>query len=272
MTSCRGDAERIASAELDQPCPDANERLCLVPCSGDGTVQEVVNALVSRPTANGLLGLAPGGRCNDFATTFGISRHPQRIAATLLAGCPRRIDLGRINGRCFCTVAALGFDAAVSRYVNDTRLPFSGTPAYTFATLRLLFDFRPFKARLTFDEGHIEDDIFLCASANTPTYGVGMRIAPDADPADGLLDVCVVSRMSRLKGLNLLRSVLRGRHTRLPGVRMLRTSQLKIETAVPHEAWADGEHVADTPLTIAVAPRAVELLAPAPDQLAPPCT
>ena len=259
-TTASDDAERIARDVLDNAGFD--ERICLVPCGGDGTVQEVVNAMLRRRESRAVLGLAPGGRCNDFASTFGITPDAEKIADTLLAGRTRCVDVGRINDRYYCTIAAMGFDAAVSRYVNDTKLPLAGTMAYIIGTLRVLLTFAPVAVRLKYDGTQIEEELFLVATANTPSYGGKMRIAPAADVADGLLDVCIVSKMSRLSGLNLLRAVLQGRHTELPGVRFVRTAAIEIETADRREVWADGEFVTDTPVRIEAIPRALEIVTP----------
>ncbi len=259
-TTASDDAERIARGGLQSA--GADERICLVPCGGDGTVQEVVNAMLSRRKSRAVMGLVPGGRCNDFASTFGITPDAELIADTLLSGHTRRVDVGRINNRYYCTIAATGFDAAVSRYVNDTKLPLAGTMAYIVGTLRVLLTFKPVAVRLKYDETVIEEELFLVATANTPSYGGKMRIAPTADVADGLLDVCIVSKMSRLSGLGLLRAVLRGRHTKLPGVRFVRTAAIEIETADRREVWADGEFITDTPVKIEAVPQALEVVIP----------
>ncbi len=262
VTAAPGHAETIARTALQRAGDDRSKRLCVVPCGGDGTTQEVVNALLNRPDAGGVLGLAPCGRCNDFASTFGIRPDPNQIVDLLLANQTRRVDVGRINDRYFCTIAAMGFDAAVSRYVNDTRLPFAGTLAYVFGTLRVLLTFKPVTVRLKYDDSSFEGQLFLAASANTTSYGGRMRIAPNADITDGLLEVCLVSKLSRTGGLNLLQSVLRGRHTELTGVRFVRTPSLEIETAERQEVWADGEYVTDTPVKIEIVPRALEIVSP----------
>ncbi len=259
-TTASDDAEPIARDALDDAGSD--ERMCLVPCGGDGTVQEVVNAMLSRRESVAVLGLAPGGRCNDFASTFGITPDAGHITDTLLAGRTRRVDVGRINDRYYCTIAAMGFDAAVSRYVDDTKLPLAGTMAYIVGTLRVLLTFEPVAVRLKYDDTLIEEELFLVATANTPSYGGKMRIAPAADVADGLLEVCIVSKMSRLSGLILLRAVLRGRHTELPGVRFVRTAAIEIETADRREVWADGEFVTDTPVRIEAVPQGLEVVTP----------
>ena len=275
FTTQRGGAESLARRTLQQHQAKhrADSRLCIVACGGDGTVQEVVNAIahetrpsepvaVSEQPPRPILGLAPAGRCNDFASALGIGRDAQQVARVLLAGHARAVDLGRVDGRYFCTVAALGFDAAVSRYVNDMRLPLRGTIAYLYGALRVLVSYRPAQVRIASNDAAFEGPLFLTASANTPSYGGQMRIAPQASPLDGLLDVCMVSALSRWRVLRLIRHVIKGRHVGLPEVRMMRTPSLRIESAMRQEIWADGEHIGQTPATIEVVPHAIEVLLP----------
>ncbi len=262
-TTARGEAESIAREVIDERPATTNGRVCLVACGGDGTIQEVVNAICAGPPGAAVLGVAPGGRCNDFAAAFGIRRDPEDVARVLLGGRTRPIDLGRINDRYFCTVAAMGFDAAVSRYVNDMMMPLTGTAAYVYGTLQMLSRYRPVEVRLSCDASTYEGPLFLAASANTSSYGGRMKIAPQASPHDGLLDLCQVSVLSRLRVVRLLHRVLSGRHVGLPEVRLRRTRCLTIEAAEPQEVWADGEFVAQTPVTIEAVPNALEMMVPA---------
>ncbi|HEY3244504.1 MAG TPA: diacylglycerol kinase family protein, partial [Phycisphaerae bacterium] len=271
FTTARGAAESIARDAIDSR--PADRTLCLVPCGGDGTIQEVVNAmLVPGATASDrvILGVAPGGRCNDFASAFGIRPDARQIAEVLRAGHTEQIDVGRVNERCFCTVAALGFDAAVARFVNQMKMPLVGTPAYVYGVLRVLFRYDAVPMRLTLgtprgNERVIDGPVFLAATANTESYGGKMRIAPGASPRDGQLDLCLVSEISRGRVLRLLHRVLKGRHTELPEIEMIRTPSLRIESATPQEIWADGEFHATTPATIEVLPGALRMLVPRQD-------
>jgi diacylglycerol kinase (ATP) len=126
-TTAAGDASRIAieACSLNGGRPNL-----IVACGGDGCVQEVAGALASVREADGgggpVMGLAPAGRCNDFARAMGISANPISITETLQGGQPEDVDLGRCNGRVFCTVATVGVDAEVSRYVDTMRMPLRG--------------------------------------------------------------------------------------------------------------------------------------------------
>jgi len=262
-TAASGDAERFAQEAMVINSPAS---ACIVACGGDGSVQEIANALASaRPAlcdACPALGLAPAGRCNDFARAFRIPTDPAVIADVLLNGRALPTDLGRVNGRYFCTVATAGADADVSSYVNSMRMPLRGTLAYLYGAIRVLIHYRPYDMKITSDFGVIERPMLLASTANTSCYGGAIRIAPDADPADGRLDLCVVDRVSRLRAIALIPSLLAGRHGRCPAVHFHRTERLTIESPRPLEIWADGERIARTPATIEVAPAAIRVVRP----------
>ena len=262
-TAGPGEAERIArevsSAEQSRPT-------CVVGCGGDGTLQEIANALAALKDVLGsacpVMGLAPAGRCNDFARELGVRRDPVAIADVLLRGEPRAIDLGRVNDRCFCTVATMGADAEVSSYVDTMKMPLRGTIAYIYGALRVLSRYRGHRVRITGDFGVIDQPVFLASSANTSSYGGAIKIAPGADPTDGKLDLCVIDQVSRLRAFSILWAVLSGRHRGRSEVRFIRTQSLRIEADEPLEVWADGERVAHTPVDIEVVPEAIQVLVP----------
>mgnify|MGYP001564258506 CR=1 FL=1 len=262
-TAASGDAERIARAAM---ASGTRPLRCVVACGGDGTVQEIANALADARSSLGdacpTLGLAPAGRCNDFARAFRIPTDPAAMADILVNGHALPADLGRVNGRYFCTVATAGVDAEVSSFVDTMRMPLRGTLAYLYGAIRVLIRYRPYDMTITGDFGVIERPVLLASTANTSCYGGAIRIAPDADPTDGLLDLCVIDRVTRLRAIALIPALLAGKHGRCPAVHFLRTQRLTIESRRPLELWADGERIARTPATIEVVPAALRVLQP----------
>ena len=263
-TAGPGEAERIAR---EVSGAGQSRPTCVVGCGGDGTLQEIANALAALKDPLGeacpAMGLAPAGRCNDFARELGVPRDPVAIADVLVRGEARAIDLGRGNGRYFCTVATMGADAEVSSYVDSMRMPLRGTIAYIYGALCVLSRYRPYRVRITGDFGVIEQPVFLASSANTSSYGGAIKIAPGADPTDGRLDLCIIDRVSRFRAFAILSAVLSGRHAQRSEVRFIRTPRLRIEADEPLEVWADGEKVARTPVDIEVVPGAIRVLVPA---------
>ncbi len=298
QTSRQGDAERITrEAIADRSQLDH----CIVACGGDGTIQEVANAVASIPNsararsgpmrcstsllpplargddkvvslpdseeccgddAGPVMGLAPAGRCNDFARALGISAKPEAVVDTLVNGKPGPVDLGKVNDRYFCTVATVGIDAEVTSFVDSMRMPLTGTLAYLYGALRVLARYQPRTLRIAGDFGTIEHPVFIASSANTSSYGGAIPIAPDAVPTDGQLDLCVIRHVSRLRAFTLVPTVLAGRHESLPETRFIRTRHLQIDADRPVELWADGELIAHTPATIEAAPGAIQVMLP----------
>lgn len=253
-TTKRGHAEELVGRAVAQ-----GAQVVMV-VGGDGTVHEAAQALAGSAAA---LAPMPAGRCNDFCRALGLGPDPEALVAAVAGGASRVVDLARVNGRNYCTVGAVGFDAEVSRYVDLMKAPLWGQPAYLYAVLRTLGSYRPPQVHLTWDDGHYHGPLFLAAVANTPTYGNQIRIAPQAVPDDGHLDICLVRPPSALKVLRLLPSVLGGRHGKVPEVSFLRTRKVEITCDRPMELWADGEPVAASPLKVEILPHALKVVAPA---------
>lgn len=260
FTERRGDGERIAAGALGESdqFPDM-----IVACGGDGTIQEIANALVKSRDWNGAsppaLALAPAGRCNDFARVLGISPTVESIVGAITDGEPRSVDLGCVNGRHFCTVATAGIDAEVTDFVDHMRMPLAGTPAYVYGALRVLLRYRPYHVRMEGDFGTVECPIFIASTANTSSYGGAIPIAPSASPVDGQLDVCVITYMSKLRALAMIPRVMRGRHLVHPQVHFVRTRRYTLSSREPLELWADGERIATTPATVEIVPAAISV-------------
>ena len=254
-TSARGEAEAFAAEAVRAGYA------CVAACGGDGTVHEVVNALAGTDVS---LAILPCGRGNDFARAMGIPSAPEKAASVLLQGYVRPIDLGKVNDRYFATVVTLGFDSEVARLVYEGRVPFKGTAAYLWGLARMLRVYRGVALRMSGDFGTIDQTVLLAATGNTSTYGGGIRIAPNASPADGALDICLVRMMSASRILRVFPRVYWGGHLTHPGIFSYRTASLSMETERPVVMFADGEPVGETPAEITAVPGALRVLCPDP--------
>jgi len=233
----------------------------VVACGGDGTLQEIATSLENSATAFGIL---PGGRCNDFAHALGISKRDsiEKLVGILTSNKPRAIDLGAMGEKRFLTVATLGFDSEVSRFVETRKLWVKGTLSYLYGIARVAAGFQisahDFARRL----GERDERMLLAATGNTPCYGGAMQIAPSAKLDDGLLDICAVKQVSRWTVLGILPKVIKGTHTTHPAVTMLQSGRLEIETPDgPQYICADGETLGQTPCAFEVKRGALKVLA-----------
>lgn len=252
-TSARGEAEAFASEAV------GSGYSCVAACGGDGTVHEVVNALAGTDVA---LGILPCGRGNDFARAAGIPQSAEKAAAVLSQGHARAFDLGKVNDRYFATVVTLGFDSEVARLVYDGAVPFKGMAAYLWGVARMLRIYKGVGLHMTGDFGTINQTVLLAATGNTTTYGGGIKIAPNASPTDGALDICLVHMMSAGRILRVFPRVYWGGHLNHPSVFSYRTGRLKLETNEPVVLFADGEPVGETPAEIIAVPGALRVMVP----------
>ena len=243
VTTAKGEVERLAREAAGK-----DVRQVLV-CGGDGTVHEAVNALAGTRTA---LAILPGGRGNDLAATLGVPIDPAGAVRHLLRGGVRRIDLGVVNGRRFATVAGIGFDAEVAMRTNRGGWRGAGRLAYVGGILASLAAFRAPRLVVTAGDARRDGRYLICAVSNTGRYGGGVLIAPDARADDGLLDLCLIGQVSRLRLLRLLPSAYSGGHTRAREVEMLRGAVVTVESDAPLPIIADGEAVGHTPARFTV--------------------
>jgi diacylglycerol kinase (ATP) len=248
------------AADLARGCV-ADGVEALVVCGGDGLVHLGVQAVAGTGVP---LGLIPSGTGNDVARYLGLPRtDPVAAADRIIASRRRTIDLARSGDRWFVTVLAAGFDAMVNERANAMTWP-RGQMRYNLATLAELRTFRPIPYTLQLDSGSgvetVEHEAMLVAVGNGPSFGGGLRITEGALLDDGVLDVVVITRMSRSK---LVRSYPRLFTGRIDGVaeyvhRRVRSVTIAAPGIV---AYADGERFGPLPLTVECVPAALEVIA-----------
>jgi diacylglycerol kinase (ATP) len=252
----RSDGPADLEAQARRIAEAGDERLLVA--GGDGTLHHAIRGLAGSETA---LGIIPFGSGNDFARALNVPLEPEAALRHALDSPIRRIDLGRVDGEPFACVASLGFDAEAAGVAHRTRLV-RGRWLYPYAVARTLLAFRAPRLRIETEEGGFEGEAMLAAAANTPCYGGGMQIAPDARLDDGLLDLVVVERISRPRLLRLFPRVYGGSHTGYPEVRLLRVASARIHADRRLGFFADGEPLADCDGSLVEAwPRALAVAA-----------
>lgn len=239
---------------------------------GDGTIHRHLPALVRLHLP---VLIVPAGSGNDFARALNLRsvQDSLRVWHGFESGKIRAqaIDLGVVvpstspeRIHYFCCVAGCGLDSAAARRANQMPRWLRGHGGYALALLPALLKFPAFSLRLTQFNGkdHTEAEklTLLAAFANTQFYGDGMRIAPEADLADGKLDICRINKLSPLKLLSMFPTVYFGRHLLLPEVEYSRAERVHLQTGTPLEIYADGEFVCETPAEISVAAGALRVI------------
>lgn len=254
------------AAEAARACRDAVAAgaAALVVAGGDGTVHLALQAVAGTGVP---LGVLPAGTGNDFAAAVGVPpdlpRAAQTLAEALRTGRSRAVDLARATGpggydQWFGAVLGAGFDAVVNERANTLRWP-RGRRRYDLAIAAELVGLRARSYRIRLDDDLLELAAVLVAVGNTTSYGGGMRMCPQADPTDGLLDVVVGGPISRTTLLRLKPRVHDGTHVRHPAVATYRVRTVEIH-AEGITAYADGERACALPVRVVADPGALRLL------------
>ncbi len=227
---------------------------------GDGLIGAVADAIKH---TDGVLGVVPGGRGNDFARTLGIGLEPVAACDVLANGVVRELDLGEVGGRTFIGIASCGFDSDANRIANETKLV-SGNMVYAYGALRALVSWKPATFTVRLDGGEPRTVRgYSVAAANSKAYGGGMLLAPHAALDDGMLEVVTISHAPKLRFLRLLPTVFKGEHIRQPNVEVNRAREVEISADRPFTVFADGDPIGELPARIRALPSAIRVLVPA---------
>jgi diacylglycerol kinase family enzyme len=160
--------------------------------------------------------------------------------------------------RYFVNAAGIGFDAAVAQRARAGRG--SGTVPYLIAVLETLRAYAPFSASVSLDGGTVSAGPFAAiVIANGAHYGGGMKIAPAANPADGLIDLVILGDLGRIELLRWLPTVYRGKHLANPKVTAWSGRTVDIDAAAGLPMHLDGEPAEGPPVRLSVCPRALRL-------------
>ncbi len=235
QTTVAGEERDLAAAGARAGWP------LVVAAGGDGTVHGAANGLLraGRPaTALGVLGIGTG---NDFARLVGASGKVAEGVAALEHGEERLFDVGEVAGEYFTNSFGVGFDTAVLQQMQ--RMPaLRGSALYAAAVYRAFLRFRAPTIEIQANGRRESSPAMLTEVAIGRTAGGGFRLTPEADPCDGLFDVCMIRRVGIWSFLRYVPRVIAGTHASLPPVSAFQTDALRLSTpGVPLVAHLDGE-------------------------------
>ncbi|HYH06671.1 MAG TPA: diacylglycerol kinase family protein [Thermoanaerobaculia bacterium] len=231
----------------------------IVVCGGDGTLNLAVREF---DLARGTLALIPAGSGDDFAKVMGIPRDVRRACEVVLNGRIREVDVALANDIRYLGVAGLGFDSEVADYANRNVKFLRGSAVYLYAIFRVLPRFTPRPVKLRTDNGTRDEHIMFAAVGNTRQYGGGIRITPDAVVDDGLLDLCLVHRTTRVQLLKTLPQAYTGAHVRSPFVETGRGREFHFASEQALAVYADGEPLTRTPVSFRLAAEKLRIVVP----------
>ena len=218
FTEYQGHASVIATEQYEKGAE------IIVAVGGDGTINEIAKTLIDKEVK---LAVIPFGSGNGFARHFGLPLGFAGAVEVLKKGCSKKIDIGMVNGKPFFCTSGLGFDA-------ETGYQFShfgkrGFFSYAFSFIRVFKLYKSVNYTLYFNNEKIERNAFFINVANISQLGYNFKIAPDASADDGHLDLVIVNKFPKWKGLIMAFQSFLGNIHRNPYVEYHKIRKIKIE-------------------------------------------
>ena len=262
-TTAAGDAGRLAAS-----CEAARHAVIAV-AGGDGTINEVVNALAQRDGDVPALAIVPLGTANVLAHELGLGFSAAAIARTMTAGRALSVRPGEaVNGaasRCFSLMAGAGFDAKVVAGVSPSSKRRWGRAAYVWRSLVETQRYRPVRYSVEIDGTRYEAASVIVTRSRH--YAGPYVVAPNAALGEPLLHVCLFERWGRAHALRFGLALVTGRLPRADGYRVVTGRDVRISVRgdeVGREpVQIDGDDAFVLPVSIGLAKGAVRVLSPA---------
>ena len=224
---------------------------------GDGTISEVVDAVVGSQTEVAILSVGTG---NDIARSLGLPCN--HLAASLKIaqnGQSRAVDVGEVSGRHFLSVLGVGFPAQVADESNRLKW-LRGHRAFIAAIYKALWKMKPVAMEIKLDNQTLRQDCTSVLVLNTPFTGGGLRFAPNAKLDDGLFDVVVVGEIGKLNLMANFPRVYTGSHLNHPSFALFRAASVNICTQVPTAKMLDGDLCGVTPVKARILPQSLKVV------------
>ncbi|WP_454193417.1 diacylglycerol/lipid kinase family protein [Paenibacillus sp. Marseille-Q7038] len=260
QTSGPGDGEKI--------CVERGSEVDVVfILGGDGTVHECINGLVQLEHPP-VVGILPGGTCNDFVRSLGMPVDVTQAARMMLEGRIIDIDLGLANGRVFTNFFGVGLITDTSENIDSTLKNSLGKLSYFISTLQTIRSAVPFAFEMEADGKLIQDEAVMIYIANGRSLGSSaLPFAPDA-LMDGQFDILII----RQTGLPLLKELLARKpegewQPKNDSILYYKARNIKLRTDEEKQADTDGEVYLSTPVQISVLDHKLNFLVGGPDAI-----
>ncbi|HXK59389.1 MAG TPA: diacylglycerol kinase family lipid kinase [Acidobacteriota bacterium] len=238
------------------PQLDFRNKTLLIVYGGDGTIHHAIQQAAGQSVR---LAILPAGTANVLARELGIPLNLEEAIKIILQGRSRRISLGCSDDHFFHLMAGIGFDASVVASLNLRLKRVLGEGAYWCAGLKTFIHYRPQMIQVEAARELIEGTSAIIGNARN--YGGNLRITPDANIADDLLDVCVFTSHRKLRYVQYFWGALCGDLRDYPDVVYRKARTIRV-TGTQLPVQMDGELVGRLPAAFSIFPRGIEVVVP----------
>lgn len=223
---------------------ERDKDLDLIVCSGgDGTLDEIVTGMI-KSGFNTTIGYIPAGSTNDFANSLGISSDMSEAARTVVNGEAFPCDMGLFNDDVFVYVAAFGIMTEVSYVTPQQMKNVFGHAAYIIEGVKHLQNINSFHAKVTYEEGVIEEDFIYGMVTNSRSIG-GMkglaRCKEGVELNDGWFEVMLIKMPRNPVELNMILAALVNENINVDYMYNFRTKSMIVESDKEIPWTLDGE-------------------------------
>jgi diacylglycerol kinase (ATP) len=232
----------------------------IIGVGGDGTFNEISKPLINK---NVVAGLIPAGTGNDFIQVLGFHDHLNEKEWDIFFNIKiKAMDVGTCNGMIFLNGMGLGFDAQVAseNYVEPGKVKKGGKNKYIWHIVKTLLFFREKRMSVVTAEGKHETDCFINTIAIGRRFAGGFFLTPKAIADDGLLDVCMIKKLSLMQRFNILLKVPEGKHITDKKVNYYQTSGLNLEFTQEVPYHVDGELYFSKKFNVNIMPSALNVI------------
>ena len=233
----------------------------IIGVGGDGTINEIARPLVQNKSVS--IGIIPAGTGNDFIQILGFPNRFDDNDWDLFFKCRTiPMDVGLCNGLIFLNGMGLGFDAQVAaeNYTEPGKVKKGGKHKYIWHIVKTLLFFREKRMTITDEKGSHETDCFINTIAIGRRFAGGFYLTPKAIANDGLLDVCMIKKLSLIQRFIILLKVPQGKHISDKKVNYYQTPGIHLEFTKKVPFHVDGELSFSTKFEVSIMPGALNTI------------
>ncbi len=244
----------------------------IISVGGDGTLNEIVNGVFIQkevPTIDILIGVIGVGTGNDWQRTYSI---PNNYFEGIRAICEGRTflqDVGVVNffeskvfhTRYFANVGGVGFDAEVAQATNSLKESGrKGRLLYIISLLKVLLNYSSSIVSISIDGKPIGGRFFSISLGICKYSGSGMIQVPNALLDDGLFEITVIEKLTRLDVIRTIPRLYNGSILKHPKIKGYQGKNIVISSRPPVMLEVDGESLGTSPFTFGILPRAIRVV------------